>query len=763
MPVLPPVSTVSAVPDLLDPRVRLHVVTGKGGTGKTTVAGALALALARQGRRVLLCEVEGRQGLARLFDRGPLGFEPTSLVPVPGGELLGSAVDAKGALLEYLEVFYRLGRAGRTLERIGAVDFATTIAPGLRDVLLTGKVYDAVRTRQGSRRGDTPYLYDHVVLDAPPTGRIGSFLNVNAVGAGLAKVGPIHSQAESVMKVLRSSTTAVHLVTLLEDMPVQETADAVAELRGLGLPLGRLVVNQVRPPLLAPDHLRRVLHQPVAPDGPGADGPGAAGPGADGGWDLGALAEDLVALGVGGKDPAVRAAALVGQAREHALRVGREDELRDEVAALGLPVVELPAAGGRSLRPGRRRRARARRGARVSPRARRGAGPRLDVDALLDDRSLRVVVCCGSGGVGKTTVAAALALRGAERGRRTVVLTIDPARRLAQSLGLTELDNTPRPVAGVDAAAGGSLDAMMLDMKRTFDEVVEAHATPEKAAQMLANPFYQALSSSFAGTQEYMAMEKLGQLRAVVDDDGGERWDLIVVDTPPSRSALDFLDAPERLGSFLDGRFIRLLLAPAKAGGRAYVRVLSSIAGGVTGVMNRILGAQVLSDVQSFVAAFDTMFGGFRERAQQTYALLAGAGTGFVVVAAPEPDAVREAGFFVDRLQAEGMPLAGVVVNRATTSTEAALDCEAAVAAAEAAEAREDDDGTAGLLWVHARRVRRLEAEREVAARLTRLVPPVPTVVTPARPLDVSDLGALREIGEDLARGPVVEPRTGTR
>ena len=313
------------MPDLLDPRVRLHVVTGKGGTGKTTVAGALALALARKGRRVLLCEVEGRQGLARLFDRSPLGFEPTTLVPVAGGELLGSAIDAKGALLEYLEVFYRLGRAGRTLERIGAVDFATTIAPGLRDVLLTGKVYDAVRTRQGSRRGDGPYLYDHVVLDAPPTGRIGNFLNVNAVGAGLAKVGPVHGQAESVMKVLRSPSTAVHLVTLLEDMPVQETSDAVAELRGLGLPLGRLVVNQVRPPLLQEDHVRRVQ---------------------DGSWDLAGLEADLVALGVGGSDPSARAAGLLLQTREHVLRVAREDELRGEAAGLGLPGVELPQLQG---------------------------------------------------------------------------------------------------------------------------------------------------------------------------------------------------------------------------------------------------------------------------------------------------------------------------------------------------------------------------------------------------------------------------------
>ena len=195
---------------------------------------------------------------------------------------------------------------------------------------------------------------------------------------------------------------------------------------------------------------------------------------------------------------------------------------------------------------------------------------RLDLDAVVFEPTTRVVVCCGSGGVGKTTTAAALGLRAAEAGRRVVVLTIDPARRLAGSMGLSELDNSPRGVAGIDTSAGGSLDAMMLDMKRTFDEVVLAHTTPEKAEQIFENPFYQALSSSFAGTQEYMAMEKLSQLRAA------EKWDLIVVDTPPSRSALDFLDAPQRLGRFLDGRMIRLLTAPAKAGGRIGAKMMGA-------------------------------------------------------------------------------------------------------------------------------------------------------------------------------------------
>ncbi|MDQ3484096.1 MAG: AAA family ATPase, partial [Actinomycetota bacterium] len=242
--------------------------------------------------------------------------------------------------------------------------------------------------------------------------------------------------------------------------------------------------------------------------------------------------------------------------------------------------------------------------ARVGPlRGRLSDVPALDVDALIADRDLTIVVCCGSGGVGKTTMSASIALRAAEQGRNVVVLTIDPARRLAQSMGVSELDNDPKPVQGVDTSSGGSLDAMMLDMKRTFDEVVESQASPAKAAQILSNPFYQALSSSFAGTQEYMAMEKLGQLHAEALRSG--RWDLIVVDTPPSRSALDFLDAPERLSSFLDGRLIRLLLAPA----RGPARFLSAGMSVVTGVLSKVLGGRMLRDVQTFVAAFDTLFG----------------------------------------------------------------------------------------------------------------------------------------------------------
>jgi anion-transporting ArsA/GET3 family ATPase len=379
------------------------------------------------------------------------------------------------------------------------------------------------------------------------------------------------------------------------------------------------------------------------------------------------------------------------------------------------------------------------------------AAPPLDVDRLIDDRRTRIIVCCGSGGVGKTTTAAALGLRAAERGRHVVVLTVDPARRLAQSMGLSALDNIPRPVPlgapGHNATPGGTLHAMMLDMKRTFDEIVEAHADPDRAAQILANPFYQSLSSSFAGTQEYMAMEKLGQLRRA------DEWDLIVVDTPPSRSALDFLDAPQRLARFLDGRLLRLLVAPAKVGGRASLRMLNAATGLVTGVLTKVLGGQVLRDVQTFVSALDTMFGGFRERADYTYRLLRAPGTAFLVIAAPEPDALREASYFVERLAQEGMPLAGLVLNRVHRSPAARLSAARSLAAAETLQAADDQPPRTlaiTALRLHADRMQLTAVERRVAEHFTAAHPLVPVAEVPAQPDDVHDLDGLRAIGDSF-------------
>ena len=369
--------------------------------------------------------------------------------------------------------------------------------------------------------------------------------------------------------------------------------------------------------------------------------------------------------------------------------------------------------------------------------------PFLDVERVIADRSVEIVVCCGSGGVGKTTTSAALALRAAEAGRRVVVLTIDPARRLAQSLGVGELDNIPRPVRGLDTSAGGSLDAMMLDMKRTFDEVVEAHATPENARAMLDNPFYEALSSSFSGTQEYMAMEKLGQLHAQAQAD--RSWDLIVVDTPPARSALDFLDAPEHLSSLLDGRFLRLLLA----GARGPFRLVSVGFNLVSSALKRVLGSQLLVDLQTFISAFEALFGGFRERARETFGLLASEHTTFLVVATAQRDALREAAYFVDRLTEERMPLAGVVINRVHRSN-LDVSAERALALAEDLDA-EAAPLEAEALRRHASLQRVIAQENLLLNRFSASRPSVRRTLVQALPTDVTDLASLRSVGALLA------------
>jgi anion-transporting ArsA/GET3 family ATPase len=373
--------------------------------------------------------------------------------------------------------------------------------------------------------------------------------------------------------------------------------------------------------------------------------------------------------------------------------------------------------------------------------------PALKTDELIDDPATKVIVCCGSGGVGKTTTAAAIAVRAAERGRRTVVLTIDPARRLAQALGLPELDNQPRKVEVDGFEPAGELAAMMLDMRRTFDDMVHAHAGPERAKEVLANPFYRTISTSFSGTQEYMAMEKLGQLA------GEGKYDLIIVDTPPSRSALDFLDAPQRLSQALDGRMIRLLAGPAKAGGWGLRKIVSTGFSLFAKAVSTIVGGQLLADASAFVQAFDSMFGGFRERADRTYELLRSGGTAFVVVAAPEPDALREASYFVERLSAESMPLAGLVVNRTHPVLATGLAGPKALAAAETLERRGDSPLAAAVLRLHADRASVADRERRLVARFTRAHAGVAVARVPAMPSDVHDLTGLRQIGEQLSTG----------
>ena len=300
------------------PGIRLHVVTGKGGTGKTTVAAALAVALARDGGRVLVAEVEGRPGLAPLFGRGPLPAAETQVTTTEGGGTVSVLnVDPEQALIEYLDLFYHLGRAGKVLQRMGAVDFVTTIAPGLRDVLLIGKVKEAVVRRAGAG-----HYYEAVVLDAPPTGRIVRFLGATDEVAQIAKVGPIRSQSEGVMTLLRGEETAVHLVTLLEEMPVQETVDGVDHLVAAGLPVGAIVVNRARDEHLSAADLKKA---------------------AAGKLDLDAVGAVLADAGLA--EPGL-AKVLAEEAAEHARRVALQQAMREDLAALGLPMVELPLLPG---------------------------------------------------------------------------------------------------------------------------------------------------------------------------------------------------------------------------------------------------------------------------------------------------------------------------------------------------------------------------------------------------------------------------------
>jgi len=311
--------------EALWPGVVLHVVSGKGGTGKTTVAAALAMALARDGGRTLLMEVEGRQGIAQVFDVPPLPYEERQVAVAPGGgEVWALAVDPEDALLDYLEIFYNLRRAGSALRRMGAVDFATTIAPGLRDVLLTGKACEVVRRSEKQE----PNAYDAVVLDAPPTGRIARFLNVNSEVSGLAKVGPIRNHADLVMSVIASPRTAVHLVTLLEEMPIQETIDGIDELRAASLPVGGVIVNMTRPPLLTDEEMAMATA---------------------GSLPVQQIEESLVEAGVTNEVSAI-AQTLIREGLDHSRRVQLEERELERLNDLDLPVLQLPyLAGGIDL------------------------------------------------------------------------------------------------------------------------------------------------------------------------------------------------------------------------------------------------------------------------------------------------------------------------------------------------------------------------------------------------------------------------------
>jgi anion-transporting ArsA/GET3 family ATPase len=297
-------------------KARLHFVTGKGGTGKSTVAAALALTLASGGRKVLLIEVEGRQGIAQLFDVPPLPYKELKIATAEhGGQVIALAIDIEAAFLEYLDMFYNLGIAGRAMRRIGAIEFATTIAPGLRDVLLTGKIKESA-IRVGK---DKLPVYDAIIVDAPPTGRIARFLDVTRAVSDLAKGGPVYSQAEGVVKILHSDQTAIHLVTLLEALPMQETIEAIDELQELGLPIGSVIVNRNIAAYLEPDDLAKA---------------------AEGDVDADAVRAGLATAGI--KLPDADFAGLLTETIQHATRITARAASAEQLDELKVPRLELP-------------------------------------------------------------------------------------------------------------------------------------------------------------------------------------------------------------------------------------------------------------------------------------------------------------------------------------------------------------------------------------------------------------------------------------
>lgn len=704
----------------MTPAVPLHIVSGKGGTGKTTVSLALSAVLARPGAEVLVCEVEDRHSLTEAtgMDDIPPGQE-RSLFEAGAGRVSALSVDPRHALTDYLESNFRLGLAGRILERSGFVDFATDLAPGLRDVLLVGKVYQAARRRA---KGSDAAM-DAVVLDAPPTGRLETFLTAGDALADLVKVGPIRGQADSIMALLRAPTTQVHLVTTPSEMATTETIQAIDAIERHRLRVGRVIVTMVHP--LVPqfrgaaglsERAATHLTERLAADRRLVDAQRI--------W-IDAVTARLESSGL---PPPVMLPLLPTEVRPHMLA-----HLADLLAAQAGPAGRIPdpdliapppASGSRTIsepanEPGSLR-----------------AGAALG--RVLDDRRTRVVVCCGTGGVGKTSVSAALALGAAERGRKVVLLTVDPAKRLATALGLDSLGAVPEPVAGTRGT--GTLDALMLDMTHTFDEAVRGHSAPGKADEVLRNPFYKALSTSFSGTQDYMATEQLGQL----DDEASRtgRWDLIVVDTPPSRSALDFLDAPARLDRLAEGPLMQVL-AP-----RGPLKLLSVGVAQATKVVSLIIGGQALADLQVFATAFESVMAGFRRRADGVRRLLLSDAAAFVVVASPRRTALREATFLMERLFGEARPVRAVVVNRMTVPLR--LD------AGDQQALRESDPPV--LAWWQ-RAVRTSAAERdEVAHELPTGTAPV---LVPLLEAEVSDLAAVRTLAKHLTEGATDGGRAG--
>ncbi|HJP64944.1 MAG TPA: ArsA-related P-loop ATPase [Actinomycetota bacterium] len=694
----------------------LLLVSGKGGTGKSTVAAAVAALAAGEGRRVLLAEVEGRGEIARTLEVPDPGMEER---PTPLGFSVLS-IDSSAAAVEYLQLFSGMERVTRAIAASGALEQMVGGAPGLRDLLICGKLYEIVRLRpQGHPRTRGRPRYDLVIVDAPPTGQIVTFVSAPSAFAELFRGGRMRRQAESIAAFLRSEARVL-LTATPEEMAVAETLEAIPALARARVTVGPIVANRCLPEVF-PSGTRAAFRRLQPRD----------------------LRRTWAAAGVSVSPEE----AGIAQARAEAIDARRMAQRRFvrnlSDAAPTLELLELGGLSGRSLietlasamdgsSPDES-------AADVGAMPPTPPPPLTGLDAPLD--GARVVVACGSGGVGKTTISAALAVRLAPRGGRAALLTIDPARRLATALRLPA-------VAGdrVDLPVGrrARLEVMQLDTQRTFDGLVERYGgTQERKDRILSNRFYRRIADTLAGTHEYMAMEKLYELAEE------EEHDLIVIDTPPTRSALSFLDAPRRLTDFLGGRVLRWILRPSLRAGRLTLSVARLGAGAFLRGAGRLLGSETLGDTVEFLAAFEGMYGGFAERADRVMELLRSERCAFVVVAAPSRASMEEAGHFVNRLTESGMRPAAMVVNRWDAGPSLTLDgAPAAVATLERGTVPQR--AAAAVLAAAVRAAPKQRAEAGAVAGFLAEHGDIPVVTVPELSGDVHDVAGLRGVGELL-------------
>ncbi|MFN0029176.1 MAG: ArsA family ATPase [Acidimicrobiales bacterium] len=657
---------------------RVHIVAGKGGVGKSTLVAGLGVAAASLGLDVLLIEIEGRGGLPAYFGRTGFGYQDVEL----GQGLRGRTIRAEDALVEYLAAA-RLGRVARRMLDSGLVEVISRGAPGLGDLLVLGKI------KQLERGGAA----DVLLVDAPASGHALTLLKAPGGLLDTVRDGPIHAQAAEVVELLTDGRRCqLLLVTTLEETPINEVIETAFDLEDrVGIHLGPLLVNGVlaAPNRLPPPEIRGRRRTAGPASGAGSAGALAA---------LERLTPALVQAAafdqhrydqqqrqlqrLGSQLPLVQLT--VGQRPGDGLGPADVAELAEDVLAAVRTLgdgasppagdrVPAAATGGPAAEASSTRHRRSKRGVPADPHVpdHNGHSRRSDeqngsdgvISALTS--TAEVIVCAGAGGVGKTSVAAALALQGAYQGRRSVVLTIDPARRLADALGLGlgPMTNRTHQLTGDWL---GELHVTMLDTKDTFDRLVSRYAADQaQQREILANRFYRNISQALSGTQEYMAAEQLFELHH------SGRYDLVVIDTPPTRQALDFLDAPARLTRFLDHRVYRLLTG---GGGTGRGSALAAQVGlGAVRTAGRVVGSAVLEDAIIFFRAFHGMQDGFRERAGELRALLAGPTTNLVVVTAPQPEALREAALFLHQLQHQDLSVAALILNRVTPGFEESL------------------------------------------------------------------------------------------